>query len=518
MQFNRTKNAKRNMAFGVILKIYTLAVPFFIRTLFLYIMGVEYLGLGSLFTSILSVLSLAELGVGSAMVYSMYKPLAEDDTETVCALMQLYKIYYRIIGSVILIAGLAVMPFLPYLIKSDLPADINLYVLYLLNLFSTVVSYWLFAYKNCIIGANQRGDISTKISLCITTLNYILQILVLVLFHNYYLYIITGIVTGIISNFTTAIIADKMFPQFKAHGKLPKETVKAINGRVRDLFTAKIGTVIVYSADTLVISAFLGLTVLAQYQNYYYLFTAVAGFVEIVFGSLTAIVGNSIVSESYEKNYRDFKIFMLIIAWIAGFCSTCFLCLYQPFMELWVGEELMFEFGIVICFCIYFFVYEINRLLLFYKDASGMWHSDRLRPFVVSISNLIINIISVNFIGIYGIILSTVISTVLIGYPWLVRNLGHEIFQPKDIKSIFLKICFYATCTLAVASITYFICNLFKLSLVITLIIRAIICCIIPNVLFLLTYLKSPDFKYTFEFLNLHFLKGKLNKFSKFVK
>ena len=163
MRIERTKNATRNIVFGVILRIYQIVVPFIMRTAMIYYLGVQYLGLNSLFASVLSVLTLAELGVGSAMVFSMYKPIAEDDTKTICALMQLYKVYYRIIGLIIAIIGLVITPFIPHLIHSDLPEGLNIYVLYMLHLASTVLSYWLFAYKNCLLRAHQRNDITNNI-------------------------------------------------------------------------------------------------------------------------------------------------------------------------------------------------------------------------------------------------------------------------------------------------------------------------------------------------------------------
>lgn len=163
MKVERTRNATRNAIFGVIYKIYVMLVPFVMRTLMIYIMGVNYLGLNSLFTSVLQMLNLAESGVGSAMVFSMYKPIAEGDGKKICALMRLYKIYYRVIGTIVLIGGIIITPFLKYLIKSDLPADINLYILFYLNLASTISTYWLFSYKNCLLFAHQRSDVSTKI-------------------------------------------------------------------------------------------------------------------------------------------------------------------------------------------------------------------------------------------------------------------------------------------------------------------------------------------------------------------
>ena len=237
------------------------------RTAMIYLMGVQYLGLNSLFTSALQVLNLAELGVGSAMVFSMYKPIAENDNTTICALMKLYRTYYRVIGLVIAVVGCALIPFIPRLIKSDVPADINIYILYLLNLGTTVLSYWLFAYKNSILQAHQRADVVSKVTLVTSTIQYGSQLFVLWAFHNYYLYVIVMLATQALTNIVTAVCADKLYPQFKPRGKVDKIQVQKINQRIRDLFTSRIGGVVYDSADTIVVSAFLGLTVLAKCNN-----------------------------------------------------------------------------------------------------------------------------------------------------------------------------------------------------------------------------------------------------------
>ena len=216
MKIERTKNATRNIIFGIILKIYQILVPFLMRTAMIYFMGVQYLGLNSLFSSILQVLNLAELGVGSAMVYSMYKPIAEDDETTICSLMQLYKTYYRVIGLVIAIVGVVLTPFVPNLIKGSIPDELNIYVLYLLNLAATVFSYWLFAYKNSILQAHQRTDIVSKVTLITNTIQYGIQILVLLLLKDYYVYVFVALLTQILTNITTAIVSNKLYPNYKA--------------------------------------------------------------------------------------------------------------------------------------------------------------------------------------------------------------------------------------------------------------------------------------------------------------
>lgn len=493
MKIERTKNATKNIVFGTILKIYQIIVPFLMRTAMINYLGVQYLGLNSLFTSILQVLNLAELGVGSAMIFSMYKPISEDDTNTICALMKLYKIYYRVIGAVILVVGTIICPFVPYLIKSDLPVGMNVYILYILNLLATVFSYWICAYKNSILQAHQRTDVISKITLIVNTIQYIFQLLTILILKDYYIYVMVSLIAQVIINIITAMRANKMYPKYKPKGNLSKEAIKNINQRVKDLFTAKVGGVIVNSVDTIVVSAFLGLTVLAIYQNYYYILTSIIGIMGVVFTSCTAGIGNSIILESKEKNYKDLRKFTFIVSVLSIICTSELLCLYQPFMKWWVGEELLLDFTSVICFCAYFFIYEENILLCTYKDAAGIWHADRFRPLITGGINLILDIILVKFIGVYGVILSTVISIGIIGLPWLSHVLFKEIFKttPKEYFKEFIQ---YIIVLIIVSCIAYFTTNIINEVNLLSIFIKAIICLIINVVLIYIIFRKKDVF------------------------
>lgn len=494
MRINRTKNATRNIISGFALKLYQLITPFIIRTMMIHLMGMEYVGLNSLFASILQVLNLAELGVGSAMVFSMYKPIAEDAPEKICSLMNLYKKYYRIIGLVVLTGGLIVMPLLPNLISGDYPAGINIYVLYLLNLGATVLSYWLFAYKNCLLTAHQRTDITNKITIIISTFQYILQGVVLFAFRNYYIYLIVALLSQAILNISTAICVSKMYPDYSARGVLEKAEVKKINQRVRDLFTSKLGSIVVNSADTIVISAFLGLTVLGMYNNYYYILTSVMSFVTIIFTACTAGIGNSLITESEEKNLNDLHQFTFLISWIGAFCACCFLTLYQPFMSIWVGEEYLISYGCVICLAVYYYIRVVNQVLVVYKDAAGMWHQDRFRPLVTAIANLVMNLILVQFIGLYGILLSTVLSTLFVGMPWVIHNLFTVQFKSGE-KRYIQYLLLYAVVAMVACALSCLICSFFSITGIIQLAVNLLICCIVPNVIFVLAFYRTKVFK-----------------------
>lgn len=519
MKIDRSKNAARNVIFSSALQIYNILLPFAARTVFIYTMGMEYLGLNSLFTSILQVLNLAELGVGTAMVFSMYKPIAEDDTQTICALMLLYKKYYRIIGFVIFGAGLILTPFVPKLISGSVPPDINIYVLYLMNLLVTVLSYWLFSYKNCLINAHQRIDISSKIQIVIFTLTNVFQILVLFITKNYYYYVVVSIVMTVATNITTALVVDKIYPNYHAVGKLPKKAVSEINQRVKDLFTAKLGNVVVNSADTLVISAFLGLQTLAVYNNYYYILNSVFTFVTIIFNSCTAGIGNSFVVETKEKNFKDLKMFLLLMSWIGCFCTCCFACLYQPFIELWVGSENMLDDSYVWIFCAYFYIKVINALLNLYKDAAGIWHEDRFRALITSAANLVMNLIMVQFWGLYGVLLSTILSMLFVGMPWLYHNLFTVLFKGFGSRNFILKSVLYALLTAVITFGAYMFSKHFITfgSLVLTIAARGVFCAVISNLLFFVIFLKTNEFKQILSLVD-GLTKGKIPFLKKLQK
>lgn len=520
MKIERSKNAGRNILFGVLHNLYNIFVPFLLRTLLIKLLGERYLGLNSLFTSILQVLNLAELGVGSAMVYSMYKPIADDDEAAICALMALYRRFYFLIGLFIAAAGLCLTPFLPHLVKMDtVPADVNVYILYLMNLASTVVSYWLYAYKNCLLTAHQRNDVVSKVNMVSSTATYILQLLVLIALRNFYLYTLAAMSVSVLSNLATALIVNRMYPRYHPAGKLPKEITASIGRNIRDLFTSKVGAVIYDSADTIVVSAYLGLTVLAIYQNYYYILTSVTAFITVVFHSVTAGIGNSLTVESEDKNFLDLRKLTFIISWIAALCMVCLLCLYQPLMELWMGRELMLEYTAVVCFGIYFFVRQINSLLNMYKDAAGLWHADRFRPLVAALGNLAMNLILVRYIGIYGVILSTVFAIVLIGEPWLLHNLFSELFCRERLKPYLRELFGYIALATAAAVLTVAVCELLPIrSLWLTMFVRLGICAVVPNLMFWLVFRGSELFRLTVELFDsmtggrLHFITGKLIK------
>ena len=498
MQESRAKNAKRNILFGVLNRITMILFPFAIRTVMLYILGSEYLGLDSLFSSILSFLSLAELGVGSALVYSMYKPIAENDPDLICALLNLYRRLYRYIGTFIFGVGVALIPLLPKLVKGDCPPDINLYILYAVYLVNTVLTYWMYGYKISLLSAHQRSDVESKYTLLLQSGMYLLQIAALFLFRNYYWYILWLPVFTIVFNLVISRVSDRMYPDYKCRGEISKEKQNDIKKKVAALFGTKANSIVLHAMDNIVISAFLGLTMVGFYGNYYYIMSAIVGMIAIVYNSMTAGIGNSLETETVEKNYNDFYVLTFANFWLVSFCSISLLCLYQPFMKIWVHEKNMLDMLVVVLLVVYFYVYQIRKVVLTYKDAGGIWWEDRYRPYITMIVNLVGNFVMVQFIGIYGVILSTIIS-MLVSIP-IENYTVFKYFFNKSSRRYYLINLLYVVLTVGLCALTYWVCS-FAPDGIIGLLVRGVICLVVPNAIIILLFRKTAEFRHAKKLL-----------------
>lgn len=496
MRLERTKNAKRNIFFGVINKLVTLFFPFIIRTIMIKEIGADYLGLNSLFSSILQVLNITELGFSSAVVYSMYKPIADDDTETLCAILNFYRKMYFAIGIIIAILGCIVLPFLPQLIKGSIPENANIYLLFIIYLSSTVVSYILFAYKNSLLSAYQRVDVISNIGTIVHIIIYVCQILVIILFKSFLLYIVLLVISAIIMNLTTEIITKKLFPNLFCKGVLKKDIKDEIKIKVKGLLINKLCQTSRNSFDSIFISAFLGLTQTAIYNNYYYIMNGVIVLLGVVCPALLAGVGNSIVTETQEKNYADMKTLNFIYMWLSGWCTVCLLCLYQPFTELCFGKNMLFPFPVVILFCVYFYVLQMGVIRGLYSDAKGLWWENRYRAIIEATTNVVLNFILGKLFGIYGIISATLISIFIINFIWGSTIVYKYYFTKYKISEYFVSNIQYLLTTFIVIILTYILIKIvsLKLASVFYWIISILLCIIIPNLLYYLCYFKTIEF------------------------
>ncbi len=421
------RNTQRAVAAAFVNKILGIVMPFLSRTLFLWLLGVEYLGLNGLFASILGVLALADLGFGTAVVCSMYKPVADDDRELVCAYLNFYRRIYRWVGTVIFAAGLCLLPFLDGLVKGGLPPELDLHVLYLIHLVNTSVGYFLFAYRGSVLNAYHRNDVVTNMYTVTSLAQYATVFFVLFVTRNYYHYVLTTVAFTVINNLLVFRASRRLFPSIEPRGELPETMRRRVMSEVKSIFMHKIGGVIAYQADNIVVSTFLGLAAVGVYGNYYYVCNAVKGLVWSVYSSIQNGFGNTVYTESKEANFGRMMKANGVVGMIIVWCAAVMLALYQPFMALWTkGAPSLSRHGLTAVLMVVFFcVNQSRQTLTTFKSAASLWRQDRWKPIVSGIVNLAMNIAFVTLLPdaykLDGVILSTIIAFVVVEMPWEAR-------------------------------------------------------------------------------------------------
>ncbi len=438
-----------------------LVFPFLNRTLFLWLLGPEYLGLNGLFGSILGMLMLAELGFGIAVISSMYKPVADDDHELVCAYLAFYRTIYRWVGAAVFTIGLCLMPFLRQLVHGEVPADINLHVLYFIHLVNVATSYFLFAYRGSVLGVHARKDVITHIGTCVSVAQYITVFLILFLTRNYYYYVIATVAFTVVQNLSLYWASNKLFPHIQPFGKLDAARRRAVVSDVKAVFMHKIGGVVTNFADNLVISSFLGLVAVAAYGNYYYVLTSVGGLVAAVYSSMLGGFGNKIHTESKEDNFRLFMKANHLVLTVAMWCAAMMAALYQPFISVWTRDnpQLARHALTPVLMVLFFYVAQSRQILQTFKTAAALWKADRWSPFVTALLNLGVNIALVLLLPeaykLDGVIFSTIFSYVLVQIPWETRVLFTKFFDGAEALKYLRMQGVFAAQALAVCALTW---------------------------------------------------------------
>lgn len=496
MRLDKIKNTLQGTLWGVANKIVALIFPFIIRTILIRKLGAEYAGLSSLFTSILQVLSLTDLGISSAIVFSMYKAVSEDDKNTLSAYLNYFRKMFFFIGIITLFIGILVMPFLQYLIKGDVPLDINLYILYIIYLSNTVISYFGFAYRSSILSAYQREADNSKFQMICNLTMYIVQIIVLMVFKNYYIYIIFLPIFTLVLNLTRYIYVCKKYPDIQCTGTISILQKKQLKKNVSALFLHKIGSVTVNTLDNVIISSFLGLVTLANYNNYYYLISAVTAIILIFFTSLTAGVGNSLIMEESRKVQKDFYTIFYFNGFIVSVSTTCFFAMYQDFITLWVGKEYLFDSIMMVLFCVYYYIHTIRRTIIAYRDASGMWVDNKWQPIVSTCVNLSLNIVLIQTIGVKGVVISTIISMIFVDMPWETGKLINRLFN-ESTKRYMGRLLFYTIITIFNCLAIYCIFKFVLIDhIIIKLILDFILSLFVSILIFIFLTSKLEEFEY----------------------
>ena len=495
----RTLNSLRNVKASLIGQFGNIALKFVVRTVFIYVLGKEFLGISSLYTNILVLLSVSELGFSSAITFSLYKPLAEGNNTKVNSIMHFYKKAYRIIGLVILGLGLCLMPFL-HVLMNGTTEKVNIYLYYLLYLAQTVVSYFFFAYKQTLLVADQKNYFVTYASFLVNLVCNTLQILSLVLFKSFFIYTVILIINGIASNLAISIIVDRKYPFLKEPApKLEKGEITQIFKQVSAMFLFRVCNVVGSATDNLIISSNISVLMVGLYDNYYIIISAVQGVLSNVLNAFSGSLGNLYALESDKKNEQVFRALNLVNLWLITLASVFFLVLFQPFITLWIGEEYLFEPVIVFIIVMNFATNYMQGVIQIYKDITGLFVKGKYRPVATVILNLVISLVLVRRMGIAGVFLGSIISrlcTTWVYDGWLIHR---HAFHVSPVRFYLDSILTAVMITVLSGAILWICATLGITGGILGIVLRAIIAFVITNLALLLLYRNREEFRIVFN-------------------
>lgn len=494
---SRVVKSQYNLIFSLIYNIVVTILGFATRSVFVHSLGAEYLGLNGLFTNVLSLLSLAELGVGSAITFSLYKPIANKDSEKIKSLMYLYKKAYQIIGWIIFGLGIILTPFLKYIVNLDAGIGINYYVIYIMFLINTVISYWFFAYRSVIIYAHQDGYVLTKIETVFRLVCYLIQFGILLLLKNYYLYLALPIVAGIIKNIIVSNIAGKRYPIINEKNVKPleKEEVRGIFQNVFALSIFKISGVIYGATDNIIISTWLGTAVVGIVSNFTMIIQLVTSYVNMVFQSMYASVGDLNASETDAYKYVVFKRLNLLNYWIYAYCTICLGCFLNPCIKVWLDENYCLNNSTVILLALVFLVPGLNNVVNIYKDACGLFKEVQVRAMFTAIINLAVSIVLVKIIGLNGVYIGTIVAYISTIYMVDCRVVFKKIFH-LNVKLYYIDLLKKVMLFMMLFSSSVYVVNLIDINSWVKLFVCAVILSVLVNGVFMFIYKRTEEYTY----------------------
>lgn len=495
---SRVHNSIRNAIVGMVSQAITIILNFITRSVFITFLGVEYLGVNGLFTNILTILSLAELGVGGAMVYSMYKPLADNDEKTLQGLMNLYARAYKLIALFIAIVGTLLTPYLYIFIGKNAHIN-NLRLIYLLFLTNTVISY-LFAYKRSILSADQKEYIISEYRYKVGILKCILQILFLYVTKNFIVYLMIQIICTMLENYSISCKANKMYPYLKKKNKekVDTQTKTEIFTNIKALMIYKICSVMLDGTDNIIISALVGVSWVGLLSNYTLIVGSISMVVSQLLNAVTASIGNLIVKEHADKQEFIFNVLLFVSFWIYSFCSISLFILINPFIQLWIGKEYFLSIAITGVIVLNFYVYGMQSAVWMYRSTMGLFMHGKWRPLISGIINIIVSIILAKWIGLIGVLLGTTITRVITNVwydPLIIFKYGFK----KSVIPYYFKYISYFIMLIGIGVSTLAISGLITGNGVIAFIGKMLICGIVPNILVILIYFRKNEFKYLYN-------------------
>lgn len=428
---SRKINTLRNTYVGVASQILAQLLNFVYRTVFIHYLNINYLGTQSLFSDIVTLLSLAELGVGTSIAYSLYKPLSAGEEETICNIMALFRKIYVIIGFTVLVAGISLTPFIEHLI-SEVPADVeHLHLIYILYVVNSGTSYF-FSYKRILLIADQNAYIDSVNTMVFLLAQYAIQIVLLIVLQNFIVLLIVQTVITLLANISISKKADRLYPYLKTKSpaKLPATYIRDLRKRIGAMMFHKVGAVIIKGTDSILFSKFFGLAIVGLYSNYLVVEKMINVLVHQFTNAITASIGNLVSKDTPEKSEHVYDVLLVVNFWYYSFCTICMATLLNPFIEIWLGKECLLGESMAIAVAVNFYLMGMRGITLGFRDALGLFVQDRFKPIVECIINIAASIILLERLGPVGVVLGTIACRVLTTVwvePWILyKNCFHH--------------------------------------------------------------------------------------------
>ena len=492
---SRTNNMIRNVSWSFLGQGLGILASFVVRIIFIRVLGSTYLGLDGLFSNILTILSLSELGVGTAITYSLYKPLAEKDKSKLKSLMDLFKKVYTVIGLIIFGIGFGLTPFLSFFIN-DMPDIKGLEIIYMLFVTNTAVSYF-FSYKRNLILADQNRHIETIYRYGFYIAMNFIQVIYLLISKDYFGYLIIQVIMTILSNWALSRKADKMYPFLKEKNikKLSKKEKNEIVKNTKGLMIQKVGNVVVNSTDNIILSKFVSLASVGFYSNYRLVIYALMMVINQIYTSLTPGIGNFFIDQDESRRIELFKKSNFITYWLAYFCSICLIVLFNDFIYMFAGEEYLFGFVVVFIIVFNFYFTVMRKVVISFREAAGLFYKDRYRTLFEALCNLVVSIVLALKCGVFGVFLGTAISFFSLSF-WVEVYVLFKDGLKSKVSYYYLDYFKKLLLTLVVGGLLYYLCGFLSGYVLIRFIIKCFICLIVPNIVFYIIYRNTDEFKY----------------------
>lgn len=498
----RTINSIKNISTGILLQLIVVILGFISRKIFINTLGIQLLGINGLLTNILSMLGLVELGIGTAIYYSLYRPLAEKNKGQISAIMNLYGRMYRYIGILVILLGLIILPFLQYVINTDIQMS-YVRVIFIIFLLDSSISYFL-AYRRNIFSADQKDHILNKISIIFSVITSISQIVIILITRNYLIYLLVKIVLVFIQNIYIYIKSNKEYPYLKIKNEKIDESIrKEIIKNIKALCVVKLSVYCVLGTDNILLSIFSGVGIVGLYSNYYLIIGTVTRIIQQVFIGIKASFGNFLIRKTKEEVNEIFNVFHFTNFWIASFSATALIVLINPFISLWIGEEMTLPINLVIVIIFNFYNQIMTNAIEVVRDSAGLYSPYPFFKYwalIEGILNLIISILLAKVLkmGAIGIFLGTSISTCITVYvlPW---NVYKYVFKISSVK-YYINHFVYMGLAFMISISTYYLANLITLDhFILEFLYKMIISIVLPNIVIILLFYRSKQFKYLYK-------------------